>query len=53
MGGQPVADLYFGKGPRELMPRNPAKALVARLAAVLATLSAEDIRWHLAKKLRR
>ena len=32
--------------------RKPAKELVARLAAVLAALSAEDLRWHFTKKLR-
>ena len=32
---------------------NPlAKGLVRRLAAVLAALSPEDLRWHLTKKLR-
>jgi hypothetical protein len=33
--------------------KRPAKELVERLAAVLAALSREDLRWHLAKKLRR
>jgi hypothetical protein len=34
------------------MPRNHAKALVERLATVLAALSREDLRWHFTKKLR-
>ena len=36
----------------DVNPRKLAKGLVRRLAAVLAALSPEDLRWHLTKKLR-
>lgn len=32
-------------------PRNPEKELVERLAAALAAVTREDLRWHFAKKL--
>jgi hypothetical protein len=41
-----------GNAPRRARMRRPAKELVGRLAAVLAALSREDLRWHFATKLR-
>ena len=36
----------------DVNPRKLAKGLVRRLAAVLAALSPEDLKWHFARKLR-